>query len=113
MDYFRCNGCNDVFSQAEAGERSETERTEAWGQRAVITPFYLTCPQCGRDEIEHHEKCQTDGCLTEVVGDGLEDCAACFAEADLEGFMEYIHAARSISWIAPRLQTRQVAGGAK
>lgn len=89
VQWFHCDKCQHVFPEHEAGEpETDSERSEHFGQVAVTTTYYTTCPCCGSTDLGDHSKCDTPDCLNECL-DGCDDCRTCFEENDPEEFREY------------------------
>ena len=50
---YKCYDCDEVFDEDDAGSRSECVG-EFWGAPAYES--YMTCPNCGSDDIEEYEE---------------------------------------------------------
>lgn len=89
ISYLKCEKCNEVFSEEQAGERIEIEYDDARGQRSGTFVHVRLCPiaKCSSDQLqEDYAKCEND-CSNEALL-GCEICAGCLA-TDPADFRDY------------------------
>lgn len=84
ISYLKCEKCNEVFSEAQAGERTDLDYEAGMFSMVALCPI----ERCGSDQLRDYAKCETEDCLEEALM-GVEECIGCFSNNDPEDFRDY------------------------